>query len=68
MNKIDKRSIDGQFVVVETDEETYLGVASFPSPDTLKISTGFSGRPVLLSVLDVDLIEPAEGHPEVIPA
>lgn len=59
---------DGAFVIVETDEETYLGVLSYPTSHTLRITTGLPGRPVILQAADVDAITPAENHPDVIPA
>jgi hypothetical protein len=48
----------GELVVVETDDDWFLGTAEV-TPDAVVIRTGFVGRPTLLALEDVVRVVPA---------
>ena len=54
----------GEIVVVETEDDIFLGTAEVVDGH-LVIRSGYVGRPVVLTALDVVSVVPAQGHPEV---
>lgn len=58
---------NGKFAVVETDRSWYLGTVKVVGDDMV-LYTGMTGRPPVLPLADVESIEPADGHPHVVPA
>lgn len=55
---------DGDLVVVETDDDHYLGTAEVRGGQLI-VRNGFVGRPVLLDLADVQCVIPASEHPLV---
>jgi hypothetical protein len=60
-SRLDDRCVgfvaDGQLVVVETDDDWFLGTAELTA-DTLIVRSGFVGRPVVLAHEEVTRIAP----------
>lgn len=54
----------GELVVVETENDLYLGTAEVLDGQ-LVVRSGFVGRPVVLNVQDVERITPAAEHPDL---
>lgn len=55
---------DGELVVVETDEDAFLGTAEF-TDSWLVLRNGYVGRPTLIAPEEVRRITPAFEHPDV---
>ncbi len=58
------RAYDGQFVVIETEDDHYLGTITVDR-EAVTVHTGFVGRPPVVPVADIESIVPAEQHPLV---
>lgn len=54
----------GELVVVETEDDWYLGAAEV-TPDGLIVRSGFVGRPVVLAHEDVVRVVPASEYVDV---
>jgi hypothetical protein len=54
----------GQIVVVETDEDRFLGTAEVVG-EQLVVRSGFVGRPVIVELSDVERITPVDEHPDL---
>ena len=55
---------DGQLLVIETDDDAYLGTAQVDG-DSLVVRSGNVGRPTILAITDVQRITVASEHPLV---
>lgn len=55
---------DGEIVVVETEDDAYLGTAEVMDGH-LVVRSGFRGHPVVLPLAEVQSVIPAQGHPDV---
>ena len=55
---------DGQLLVIETEDDAYLGTAQVDG-DTLVVRSGYVGRPIVVAVTDVLRITVASDHPLV---
>lgn len=55
----------GEIVVVETDDEQFLGTCEIHDGHAI-VRSGYVGRPVLIALDDVEAITPATAHPDVI--
>jgi hypothetical protein len=56
-----------ELMVVETEDNVYLGTLTRQG-NTVKVMTGYAGRPVILEVSEINEVTPAAGHPDVIAA
>ena len=56
---------DGQLVVVETEEDMFLGVLDVGPAGQLRIRNGFRGHPHLLDPAEVAAITLASDHPSI---
>ena len=54
----------GEIVVVETDDELFLGTCEILDGHAI-VRSGYVGRPVLIALDDVEAITPADVHPDV---
>jgi hypothetical protein len=54
---------DGQIVVVETEEDVFLGTAEV-SDGHVVVRSGYVGRPVVLPLPRVRRVTPADEHPD----
>lgn len=64
MNNIDSRA-DLELMVVETDDDHYIGVLDTATDGRLWVRTGRRGHPIRLHQDDVIAITPAAQHPLV---
>jgi len=55
---------EGRIVVVETEDDWFLGTAEIAG-DTFIVRSDFAGRPVIVDAEAVQGIIPAQGHPNV---
>lgn len=55
---------EGEIVVVETEDDWYLGTAEMTDGAVI-VRNGYVGRPVVLDVNDIQSIIPAQLHPGV---
>lgn len=61
------KALNGQLVVVETEDTHYLGVAEV-DPSGITLRSGLVGRPPVISLFDVVDAIPATEHPLVVGA
>jgi hypothetical protein len=54
----------GEIVVVETDEDWFLGTAE-AMEGSIVVRSGYVGRPVIVAAAEVLSIIPAQQHPDV---
>ena len=64
MAAVDAHAWDGHFVVVETEDDWYLGTIRV-SAGMATIYTGRTGRPPVLDMEDIESVTPVEEHPHV---
>ena len=62
---MEKLLAEGQIVVVETEDDWFLGTAEM-ADGTIVVRSGFVGRPVVLDAELVQSIIPAQQHPSVL--
>jgi hypothetical protein len=56
---------DGQIVVVETDQDAFLGTAEVHGGNII-VRNGYVGRPVVIALPRVQRVTPAEEHPDTL--
>lgn len=54
---------EGQIVVVETEDDWFLGTAEM-TEGSIVVRSGYVGRPVVLDADEVQSIIPAQQHPD----
>lgn len=55
----------GAFVVVETEDNAYIGTLDAIDDEHVVVHTGFVGRPPVLAISDIELITLADEHAAV---
>lgn len=55
---------EGEFVVVETDNDWYLGTLRLHA-GRVTVYTGYTGRPPVIDVLDIESVTAAADHAAV---
>jgi hypothetical protein len=55
----------GEIVVVETDDEQFLGTCEIHDGHAI-VRSGYVGRPVMIALDEVEAITPADLHPDVV--
>ncbi len=67
MSPADIAAYHGEFVVVETEDTLYLGTIRVDRRrGQLTVYTGFTGRPPIIALSDVEGVTPAADHPAVV--
>jgi hypothetical protein len=55
----------GEVVVVETEDDVFVGTAEFVG-DSVVVRSGFRGHPVVIPVGELVSINPASGHEDIV--
>lgn len=55
----------GELLVIETDDDAYLGTVEVARGGQLIVRSGYVGRPVVLAADDVVALTTADAHPDV---
>jgi hypothetical protein len=55
---------DGQILVIETEDDAYLGTAEVVDGQMI-VRSGFVGRPVVLALSAIQRITPASEHEDI---
>ncbi len=63
--KADKQALEGMFVVETHDGRAFLGRVEYIDDDVV-VYTGYVGRPPVVPLVEVALMVPAAGHPDVV--
>jgi hypothetical protein len=55
----------GEIVVVETDDELFLGTCEILDGHAI-VRSGYVGRPIVIPLDDIEAVIPASEHPDVV--